>query len=90
MKYIECEYEDEVYRCRVVKDKDENELIIGTTKLLDAIQPRDLNFNDGFVDKEAEELYNKIFYFVNVDEINLEDHALIKILKEENPEWFEK
>ena len=78
------------YDCRVVRSKDGEELIIGSTKLLDVLQPGSFDGeNGGFASKDAETLYDEVFYFVAVDDLKLSDGELIEVLKDSNPEWFE-
>lgn len=89
MKFIDYEFNGIVYPCRVVNDKDGNELIIASTKFLDALHPGSFeDVNEGFASKEAERLYDEIFYFTDMDSLQLEDAQLIEVLKEDNEEWF--
>ena len=83
------EFKSVKYRCRVVNDKDNNELIIAPLLLLDALHPGEFGEeNDGWVDKEAEKLDSVIFYYTYEDNLKLDDKALIEALKEDNAEWF--
>lgn len=78
------------YDCRVVRSKDGEELIIGSTKLLDVLQLGSFDSeNGGFASKDAETLYDEVFYFVAEDDLKLSDGELIEVLKDSNPEWFE-
>lgn len=77
------------YPCRIVCGS-ECELLIGGTKLLDAIHPNGFDTeNEGFVNDEAERIYDNIFFFVNDNDLKLSDEELIEILNVDNPEWFE-
>jgi len=49
------------YPCRVVESNEGERLIIGSQKLLDALQPGSFNDeNEGFASKEAESIYDEI------------------------------
>ena len=39
--------------------------------------------------KEAEALYDEVFYFTEPENLLLPDEELIEVLKESNPDWFE-
>ena len=45
--------------------------------------------NEGFASKEAENLYNEIFFFTDAGSLELPDDELVEMLKEDNQEWFE-
>ena len=45
--------------------------------------------NEGFKNKEAKKLYNKIFYFTDEKTLQRSDNGLIAELRESNPDWFE-
>lgn len=78
------------YSCRVVKSNEGEELLIGSTGLLDALQPGSFDSeNEGFASKEAEKLYDEIFFFTDAGSLELPDDELVEMLKEDNPEWFE-
>ncbi len=90
MEYRNYEFDGKTYCCRVVEDKDGDELIIGSTKFLDALQPGTCNDeNGGFASKEAERIYDEIFYFTDIADLQLDDEQMIELLKLDNPEWFE-
>lgn len=62
MKKKEVEFAGRTYSCRVVKSNEGEELLIGSTGLLDALQPGSFDSeNEGFASKEAEKLYDEIF-----------------------------
>ena len=78
------------YVCRMIKSNDGDELIIGPTDLRDALQPGSFNDqNEGFVNDEARQLYDEVFYFTDTASLRLPDDELIDVLKESNPEWFD-
>lgn len=85
MKTIVITYKGEDFKCRVVQDNEGTDLIVGSTKLLDTLSP---NPAESFPDKEAERLYNEIFYYVTDKELALPDNELIEILAEANPDFF--
>lgn len=88
-KTVSYKFEGKRYDCRIVKDKDGDELVIASTKFLDALQPGSFDDeNDGFASKEAEMLYDNVFYFTDEDNLKLSDRELIEILKQDNKEWF--
>lgn len=83
-------YQGEEYKCRVLIDNDGEELIIGSTELLDILSPFPMTDNNsGFADKEAEEVYDQIFYFVDKSDLALPDEELKAIVAEANPDWFD-
>lgn len=89
MKNKEFVFDGEVFTCRIIKDNQDEDLIIGSLQFLDKLQPN--GFEDpmeGFANKKAEEIYNEIFFFVEDTALTLPDEALIRVLKEDNPEWF--
>ena len=62
MKTQEVQFDGNTYICRVVNSHEGEELLIGSTALLDVLQPGSFNDeNEGFASKEAERLYDKIF-----------------------------
>ena len=65
-------------------------LLIGSTELLDALQPGSFeDVNEGFASEEAEDLYDEVFYFTKPQNLLMPDKELIEVLKESNPDWFE-
>lgn len=90
MKTKELQFGGVTYVCRIVESNDREELLIGSTALLDALQPGSFNDeNEGFAGEEAERLYDEFFFFTDVATLKLPDDALVAELKEDNPEWFE-
>ena len=90
MKTTEIQFDGRTYRCRIVESVDGEELLIGSTNLLDALQPGSFNDeNEGFAGDEAERLYDEIFYFTDERTLRLPDNELVAELKESNPDWFE-
>ena len=77
------------YPCRMVKNNQGECLIIGSTALLDALQPGSFeDDNEGFASEEASDIYDEIFYFTDEHILALPDKELIEELKRDNPEWF--
>lgn len=77
------------YPCRVVKDNQGEYLIIGSTTLLDALQPGSFeDENEGFANEEATKLYDEIFYFTSEHSLSLPDKELVEELRRSNPDWF--
>lgn len=77
------------YTCRMVKDNQSDYLIIGSTALLDALQPGSFeDDNEGFVSEEASRIYDEIFFFTDEHTLSLPDKELVKELRRDNPEWF--
>lgn len=67
---------------------DREEIVISTLACCDALHPGLWGYeNEGFASKEAEELYDSIFFFVSEDEINLPFGELKNVLRESNPEF---
>ena len=57
MRTKELEFDGKTYICRIVDSIDGEELLIGSTELLDALQPGSFeDVNEGFASKEAEQL----------------------------------
>ncbi len=90
MKFIDYKLNGITYPCRVIEDKDGEELVIASSKFLDALHPGSFeDANEGFASKEAEKLYDEIFYFTDADSLQLEDVQLREVLKADNEEWFD-
>lgn len=90
MKTQEMQFNGNTYLCRVVESNEGEELLIGSTTLLDALHPGSFeDENEGFASNEAERLYDEVFYFTDKKSLNLPDNELITELKESNPEWFD-
>ena len=90
MKTQELQFNGNTYLCRVVESNEGEELLIGSTTLLDALHPGSVeDENEGFADDEAKRLYDEVFYFTDKKSLNLPDNELIAELKESNPEWFD-
>ena len=84
------QFDGNTYLCRVVKSNEGEELLIGSTALLDALHPGSFeDENEGFASDEAERLYDEVFYFTDKESLKLPDNELIASLKESNPEWFD-
>lgn len=65
MKTTEYVFNGQTYVCRIVLSNEGEELIIGSTSFLDAIQPGDFeDENEGFANKDAEKIYDEIFSFI--------------------------
>lgn len=84
-------FEGCIYECRVVKDKDGEDLLIGSIELNDALHPGEWGEeDDGFESKEAEEIYDDIFFFMDYwDLIHLSDEELKEEIKKHHPDWFD-
>lgn len=90
MKTQEMQFGGNTYMCRIVKSNEGEELLIGSTTLLDVLHPGSFeDENEGFAGKEAERLYDEVFYFTDKKNLELPDNELIAELKENNPEWFD-
>lgn len=90
MRIVSYDFGGNTYTCRVVMSNQGEELIIGDTKFLDVLHPGSFeDDNEGFVSKEAKQLYDKVFFFTDKASLKLSDEALIEELKLDNPEWFE-
>lgn len=81
-------FNGEEYPCRVIHELGGQEIKIATISLYDALHPYEWGGeNDGFASKEAESIYDEIFYFVDKSEIKLPFEELKEILQEANPDW---
>ena len=90
MRTNEIQFGGKSYVCRIVEANDGEELLISPTTLLDALQPCSFDDeNEGFASKEAESIYDEVFYFTDEKSIQLPENELIAELKESNPDWFE-
>lgn len=90
MRTQEIQFDGNTYVCRVVKSNEGEDLLIGSTKLLDTLNPGSFeDENEGFAGKEAERLYDEIFFFTDNKTLRLPDDELVAELKESNPEWFD-
>ena len=90
MKTQEVQFDGNTYICRVVNSNEGEELLIGSITLLDALQPGSFNDeNEGFASKEAERIYDEVFFFTDMANLRLTDVELVAELKKDNPEWFE-
>ena len=90
MKTQELQFGGNTYMCRIVESNEGEDLLIGSTALLDALQPGSFNDeNEVFASKEAEKIYDEVFFFTESGNLELPDDGLIAILKESNPEWFD-
>lgn len=90
MEYKDYEFDGKIYHCRIIEGKDGEELVIGSMSFLEALQREDFeDENERFVSKEAERLYDEVFYFTDVVELQLDDEQMIELLKLDNPEWFD-
>lgn len=91
MKTQEVQFGGNNYPCRVVESNEGEELLIGSITLLDALQPGSFNDeNEGFASKEAERIYDEVFFFTDMANLRLTDVELVAELKKDNPEWFEE
>ena len=74
----------------MVESNEGEELLIGSITLLDALQPGSFNDeNEGFASKEAERIYDEVFFFTDMANLRLTDVELVAELKKDNSEWFE-
>ena len=81
MKTTEYVFNGQTYVCRIVLSNEGEELIIGSTSLLDAIQPGDFeDENEGFANEDAEKIYDEIFFFTDAETLALPDEQLIEKL----------
>lgn len=77
------------YTCRIVKDNQGDDLIIGSLVLLDALQPGSWDAPDeGFASREASDIFDEIFFFTDEKDLLLSDAKLTGVLRESNPDWF--
>ena len=90
MKTQEVQFGGNNYPCRVVESNEGEELLIGSITLRAALQPGSFNDeNEGFASKEAERIYDEVFFFTDMANLRLTDVELVAELKKDNPEWFE-
>lgn len=89
MTFTNYQIDGKEYPCRIIKDNQGSELVIGSLELESVLHPGEFgSANDGFASKDAENIYDEIFFFTEPANLQLEDEALINILREDNPEWF--
>lgn len=90
MRTNEIQFDGKSYVCRVVEANDGEELLIAPTTLLDALQPGSCNDeNEGFASKEAESIYDEVFFFTDERTLLLPENELVSELKKDNPDWFD-
>lgn len=90
MRTQEIQFGGDTFVGRIVKSNEGEDLLIGSTTLLDALQPGSFeDENEGFACEEAERLYDEIFYFTDKQTLRLPDDGLVAELKKDNPEWFD-
>lgn len=90
MRTQEIQFGGDTFVCRIVKSNEGEDLLIGSTTLLDALQPGSFeDENEGFACKEAEQLYDEVFFFTDSKTLRLPDNELVAELKKDNPEWFD-
>mgnify|MGYP003527340453 CR=1 FL=1 len=78
MKTQEVQFGGNNYPCRVVESNEGEELLIGSITLLDALQPGSFNDeNEGFASKEAERIYDEVFFFTDMANLRLTDVELV-------------
>lgn len=89
MIITEIKFDGVAYPCRMVKDNQGEYLIIGSTALLDVLQPGGFeDRNEGFASEEASDIYDEIFFFTDEHTLALPDKELVEELRMDNPEWF--
>lgn len=82
MKTNEIQFGGKSYVCRIVEANDGEELLIAPTTLLDALQPGSFNDeNEGFASKEAESIYDEVFFFTDERTLQLPENELVAELK---------
>ena len=90
MKTQEVQFGGNNYPCRVVESNEGEELLIGSTTLLDALQPGSFNDeNEGFASKEAERIYNEVFFLYRYGKLTTYRRRTGCRTEKDNPEWFE-
>ena len=90
MRTQDIQFGGDTFVCRIVKSNEGEDLLIGSIKLLDALHPGSFeDENEGFACKEAEQLYDEVFFFTDKKTLRLPDNELVAELKESNPEWFD-
>ncbi len=90
MRTQEIQFGGDTFVCRIVKSNEGEDLLVGSTKLLDTLHPGSFgDENEGFACKEAEQLYDEVFFFTDSKTLRLPDNELVTELKESNPEWFD-
>ena len=80
MRTQDIQFGGDTFVCRIVKSNEGEDLLIGSTKLLDALHPGSF---------EDEQLYDEVFFFTDKKTLRLPDNELVAELKESNPEWFD-
>lgn len=66
MRTQDIQFGGDTFVCRIVKSNEGEDLLIGSTKLLDALHPGSFeDENEGFACKEAEQLYDEVFFFTD-------------------------
>lgn len=90
MKTTKIQFNGRSYYSRIVESVDGEELLIGSTILLDALQPGSFNDeNEGFASKEAERIYDEIFFFTDERTLQPSRKRVDSRTQKDNPDWFE-
>ena len=59
-------------------------------RVVEALQPGSFNDeNEDFASKEAESIYDEVFFFTDERTLQLPENELVAELKKDNPDWFE-
>ena len=82
MKTNEIQFGGKSYVCRIVEANDGEELLIAPTGSFN-------DENEGFASKEAESIYDEVFFFTDERTLQLPENELVAELKKDNPDWFE-
>lgn len=88
MKTKELQFDGNIYICRIVKSNEGEELLIGSTALLDALHPGSFEDENEGLQVRKPNKYMTRFLFTDAKTLKLPDDELITELKEDNPEWF--
>lgn len=77
MRTLGMKSEGSTYTCRIVKSIAGEDLLIGYVRLLDLLHPGEFGSeNNGFASKDAEDLYDNVFYFMESQNLPLSDKEL--------------
>lgn len=81
------------YIVRTIKDKEGNTLLVGTEGLFSQVlHPNDwgteYNGYNPISPKEAEEVDNQIFFYLDKETFDADEETFKKVMKEEMPEIF--
>lgn len=90
MKTMDYHFNGNTYVCRIVQASNGDELVIAPINLLEALQSECISVkNNSEESKEAQNICNDVFMFIDAEILALPEEQFIKELKKDNQESFD-